>query len=300
MKNKERERFLDEEVASKSAKKAYTTLFNKIDNYISIKNIGGEWSELDWTKDDIIDFLKNSNSKSISTMLTIHSLLKKYLLYIGNYEINHVDRSGLKYLDIEPMAYINKSELIKKINEQFINELDKALFILMRNGIRGLAFSELTSLKLDDIQGEKVYVNDRVVILNTTDAEIVQRAKLEDSYRMNIKSNGRIQYEEYEYNPSSVYFWRNRPNKFHQGLTPIKPDSAKEKISKQMRMLNINGLSASSLVNSYIVDKIIEEEQRIGIIFTEKQIKSFISTLGIKCHAYGVYELKERVKSEKQ
>ena len=38
MKNKKRERFLDEEVASKSAKKAYTTLFNKIDNYISIKN----------------------------------------------------------------------------------------------------------------------------------------------------------------------------------------------------------------------------------------------------------------------
>ncbi|QJA07687.1 hypothetical protein HF520_01440 [Romboutsia sp. CE17] len=168
----------------------------------------------------------------------------------------------------------------------------------MRNGIRGLAFSELTSLKLDDIKSEKVYVNNRVVTLDPIDAEIVQKAKVENSYKMNIKSNGRIQYEEYDYNPSSVYFWRNRPNKFHQGLTEIKPDSAKDKISKQMRMLNINGLSANSLVNSYIVDKIIEEEERIGIIFTEKQIKSFINTLGIKAHAYGVYELKERVKAE--
>ncbi|QJA07688.1 hypothetical protein HF520_01445 [Romboutsia sp. CE17] len=115
MKNDKRERFLDEEAASKSSKKSFVTLFNKIDNYISVKGPKDkEWSELDWTKDDIIDFFKNSNSKSISTMLTIHSLLKKYLLYIGNDEINYVDRGKLKYLNTEPMAYINKSELIKK------------------------------------------------------------------------------------------------------------------------------------------------------------------------------------------
>ena len=288
-----RERFLEEECKSVSTKKAINNLYRKIDAFkTAVKT-----PERYWDKRLVLEFLLHANNKSQSTILTRFSLLKKYLNYIGNNICENIPTSDLKALGgAKPLTYIPKDKLIEKLNKTFVNELDKALFLLMRSGIRGTAFKELTHIKLTDIVGNKVKLANRTVELDRYTTSVVHKAMREDEYKMNMSNAGRIQYDSYTYNPKSEWFWRNRPNSEHNGLTAIKSNSAKEKIARKMNELDIEGLSSASLVNSYIVDKVLETESKLGISLTELQIGSMIQSLGLTGYMYSIYNLKEEIK----
>ena len=284
--------FLTNKVTSESARKSYITLFKNIAEYESHKGI--EISK--WKKQDCIDFLSGLGSKKYNTIAVKWSLLKKYLCFINNNVYQEITKSDLEKIEDNVIEYVTYEELFNAI-EVFENNLDKALLLMIRSGIKGERFNELSNLKKNDIVGNKVILQNREVILNSKVQNVVDKAKNELGYRMNVKQSEeegkRIAYSYYRYNSESEYFWRNRPNKFnHNGLDPMKPNAVKTKMNNLISRIENKKISTTSLMVSYVVDKVLEVEKNLGIKLSELQTKSFIENLGVKVSLYTVYSIK--------
>lgn len=287
--------FLENKITSESARKSYDTLFKRIEEYEIYHN-----KKINkWDKEDCLNFLSNLGSKKYNTISVKWSLLKKFLFYIGNNVYREITRDDLENIEDKAIKYISYDKLFKAI-EIFENNIDKALLLLLRNGIRGEEYSELSILKKKDINGNVISVSNRKVVVDDKVKEIVLNAKNELGYHMNVKDSieqgKRIAYSYYGYNNESEYFWRNRPNKFNnQGLNPMKPNAAKTKINNLISRIEDDDISATSLVVSYVVDRILEIEKQLGIKLSEKQTKSYIDTLGVKCSMISVYTIKNEI-----
>ncbi len=287
--------FLETKITSESAKKSYDTLFKRIEEYEVYNK-----KKIDkWNKEDCLNFLGNLGSNKYNTIAVKWSLLKKYLFFIGNGVYREITRDDLEGVEGKSIKYISFDRLFNAI-EIFENNLDKALLLLMRSGIKGEEFSELSNLKKENINGNRIQLPNREVIINNKVEEVVTKATNELGYRMNTKQSEeegkRIAYSYYRYNDESKYFWRNRPNKFNnQGLNPMKSNAAKTKINNLISRIEDEDISTTALTVSYVVDKILEVEKQIGIKFSERQTKSYIDTLGIKCNMYTVYTIKNEM-----
>jgi hypothetical protein len=151
--------------------------------------------------------------------------------------------------------------------------------------------------KTENIKGNFVQLPNRIVELNTDVEKVVDKAKKELGYRMNVKQSEeegkRIAYSYYRYNSESEYFWKNRPNKFnHNGLDSMKPSARKIKINNLISRIGNSDITTTSLTVSYVVDKILETERSLGITLSEGQTKTFIDNLGIKVSLYTTYAIK--------
>lgn len=287
--------FLENKVNSESARKSYNALFKRIEEYEKYHN--KKISR--WNREDCLDFLSNLGSKKYNTISVKWSLLKKFLFYIGNEVYREITNRDLKDVEDKTIKYISWDRLFKAINV-FENNLDKSLLLLLRNGIKGEEYCELSNLKKKDIDGNKIQLSNKEIIIDDRVKEIVQKAINELGYRMNVEKSieqgKRVAYSYYRYNDESEYFWRNRPNKFnHQGLDPMKSNAAKTKINNLISRIEDDDISATSLTVSYVVDKILEVEKQLGIKFSEKQTKAYIETLGVKCSMISVYTIKNKM-----
>ena len=284
------EEFIELKVVSNSAKKSYFTLFKNILEFETYNN-----KEVQkWNKMDCLNFLSNLGSKKYNTVAVKWSLLKKYLIFIGN-DIT-ITREELEGIEDSVVRYVSWEEVFKAI-EIFENNLDKALILMIRNGIKGEEFIELSELKTENIKGNFVQLPNRIVELNTDVEKVVDKAKKELGYRMNVKQSEeegkRIAYSYYRYNGESEYFWKNRPNKFnHNGLDSMKPSARKIKINNLISRIGNSDITTTSLTVSYVVDKILETERSLGITLSEGQTKTFIDNLGIKVSLYTTYAIK--------
>lgn len=295
MKKKNEFMFLANKVSSESARKSYFTLFKSIDEYEN--HIGTKIAN--WEKEDCIDFLSGLGSKKYNTIAVKWSLLKKYLFFIGNTVYREITKSDLENIENEVIEYVSFEELFNAV-EIFENNLDKALLLMIRSGIKGEEFNELSNLKKKDILGNIVTLSNRKIVLRDDVQEVVGKAKKELGYRMNVKKSKeegkRIAYSYYRYNIESEFFWRNRPNKFnHEGLDPMKPNAVKTKINNLISRIDDKKISTTSLFVSYVVDKILEIERSLGIKLSELQTKSFVETLGVKVSLYTVYSIKNKM-----
>lgn len=293
------EEFLNEQVVGDSTKKSYVTLFRRIEEFEKQFNKKVE----DWNKEDCIHFLSNLGSRKYNTVAVKWSLLKKYLFYIGNKTYSEMIKLDLEKIEDGAIQYIPMDRVIK-VSKIFENKLDQALLLLLRQGIKGEEFAELSELKTVDINNGVVKLNNREVVLDNYVATIMELAKKERGYHMDVteaKEQGkRIAYSYYGYNNESEYFWKNRPNKFNDyGLLPMKTNAAKVKINSIIRKVNKyegnNDISVTSLVVSYVIDEILKVEKSLDIVFSERQTRIFIDKLGIKCNLFTVFTLKNEV-----
>lgn len=291
--------FFKEQVNSESAKKSYITLFKRIEEFEKQLKKEVEF----WDKDDCIFFLSNLGSRKYNTVAVKWSLFKKYLFYIGNESYKHIIKLDLEKIENGTIQYIPKDRVIKVV-ENFENYLDKALILLLRNGIKGEEFSELSQLKTENIKDNIIKLDNREVALNEYDTSIVERARKERGYHMDVKEakeqGKRITYSYYGYNNESEYFWKNRPNKFNEnGLAPMKKNAALVKINNLIGKINKyegnNDISVTSLVTSYVVDEVLKVEKSLGFTFSELQTKTFIEKLGVKCNLFTVFTLKNKM-----
>ncbi len=251
-----------------------------------------------WNRDDCLDLLHNTGSKKYTTIAVKWSLLKKYLIYIHNPAYKEISKQDLEGIESTSSKYIPYDTVLNNV-DIFVNNIDKALILLLRNGIKGDSFSELTSLKDKDIKGNEIHLDNRVVVLDEKTTEIINKAKYELGYRMLVKKGKKTAYDYYSYNNESIYFWKNRKNKFNNdGLNSLKPNASKDKINKLITRMNVSGMTSTSLVLSYTVDKVIEFEDSMNMILTEKQVEAFIRKIGVKINMYSVYILKNELRDK--
>lgn len=285
-----RDNFLKEKDMSISTRKSFDTLFRNIEEYEDVidKSID------EWTKEDCLDMLASLGIKKANTIAVKWSLLKKYLIYIGNTVYREVTKDDLENIDSSVLRYIPYEEVILGL-DVFENYIDKAIVLLLRNGIRS---DEYRLIKHEDIDVENnlVKLPNRHVRVDDYTMNILVKAMNERGYKMNVikdKSN----YNYYHYNMESPYLIKNRKNKYNDdGRTPMIDTSLKDRTNKLLRRVNIDGISSTALVSSYIVDKIIEFENEMGLTLNENQIKGFVENkLKMKCNMYTIYNMKKNI-----
>ena len=285
-----RDNFLREKDMSISTRKSFDTLFRNIEEYEDVIDKAID----EWTKEDCLDMLASLGIKKANTIAVKWSLLKKYLIYIGNTVYREITKSDLENIDGSVLRYIPYEEVILGL-DVFENYIDKAIVLLLRNGIRS---DEYRLIKHEDIDVENnaIKLSNRVVRVDDYTMDILVKAMNERGYKMNIvkdKSN----YNYYHYNMESPYLIKNRRNKYNDdGRTPMIETSLRDRTNKLLRRVEIDGISSTALVSSYIVDKIIEFENEMGLTLNENQIKGFVENkLKMKCNMYTIYNMKKNI-----
>ena len=284
-----RDNFLREKDMSISTRKSFDTLFRNIEEYEDVIDKAID----EWTKEDCLDMLASLGIKKANTIAVKWSLLKKYLIYIGNTVYREITKSDLENIDGSVLRYIPYEEVILGL-DIFENYIDKAIVLLLRNGIRS---DEYRLIKHEDIDVENntIKLSNRVVRVDDYTMDILVKAMNERGYKMNIKDKSNYNY--YHYNMESPYLIKNRKNKYNDdGRTPMIETSLRDRTNKLLRRVEIDGISSTALVSSYIVDKIIEFENEMGLTLNENQIKGFVENkLKMKCNMYTIYNMKKNI-----
>ena len=284
-----RDNFLREKDMSISTRKSFDTLFRNIEEYEDVIDKAID----EWTKEDCLDMLASLGIKKANTIAVKWSLLKKYLIYIGNTVYREITKSDLENIDGSVLRYITYEEVILGL-DVFENYIDKAIVLLLRNGIRS---DEYRLIKHEDIDVENntIKLSNRDVRVDDYTMDILVKAMNERGYKMNIKDKSNYNY--YHYNMESPYLIKNRRNKYNDdGRTPMIETSLRDRTNKLLRRVEIDGISSTALVSSYIVDKIIEFENEMGLTLNENQIKGFVENkLKMKCNMYTIYNMKKNM-----
>ena len=284
-----RDNFLREKDMSISTRKSFDTLFRNIEEYEDVIDKAID----EWTKEDCLDMLASLGIKKANTIAVKWSLLKKYLIYIGNTVYREITKSDLENIDGSVLRYIPYEEVILGL-DIFENYIDKAIVLLLRNGIRS---DEYRLIKHEDIDVENntIKLSNRNVRVDDYTMDILVKAMNERGYKMNIKDKSNYNY--YHYNMESPYLIKNRKNKYNDdGRTPMIETSLRDRTNKLLRRVEIDGISSTALVSSYIVDKIIEFENEMGLTLNENQIKGFVENkLKMKCNMYTIYNMKKNM-----
>lgn len=284
-----RDNFLREKDMSVSTRKSFDTLFRNIEEYEDVIDKAVD----EWTKEDCLDMLASLGIKKANTIAVKWSLLKKYLIYIGNTVYREITKSDLENIDGSVLRYIPYEEVILGL-DVFENYIDKAIVLLLRNGIRS---DEYRLIKHEDIDVENntIKLSNRDVRVDDYTMDILVKAMNERGYKMNIKDKSNYNY--YHYNMESPYLIKNRKNKYNDdGRTPMIETSLRDRTNKLLRRVEIDGISSTALVSSYIVDKIIEFENEMGLTLNENQIKGFVENkLKMKCNMYTIYNMKKNI-----
>ena len=284
-----RDNFLREKDMSISTRKSFDTLFRNIEEYEDVIDKAID----EWTKEDCLDMLASLGIKKANTIAVKWSLLKKYLIYIGNTVYREITKSDLENIDGSVLRYITYEEVILGL-DVFENYIDKAIVLLLRNGIRS---DEYRLIKHEDIDIENntIKLSNRNVRVDDYTMDILVKAMNERGYKMNIKDKSNYNY--YHYNMESPYLIKNRKNKYNDdGRTPMIETSLRDRTNKLLRRVEIDGISSTALVSSYIVDKIIEFENEMGLTLNENQIKGFVENkLKMKCNMYTIYNMKKNM-----
>ena len=284
-----RDNFLREKDMSISTRKSFDTLFRNIEEYEDVIDKAID----EWTKEDCLNMLASLGIKKANTIAVKWSLLKKYLIYIGNTVYREITKSDLENIDGSVLRYIPYEEVILGL-DVFENYIDKAIVLLLRNGIRS---DEYRLIKHEDIDVENntIKLSNRNVRVDDYTMDILVKAMNERGYKMNIKDKSNYNY--YHYNMESPYLIKNRKNKYNDdGRTPMIETSLRDRTNKLLRRVEIDGISSTALVSSYIVDKIIEFENEMGLTLNENQIKGFVENkLKMKCNMYTIYNMKKNM-----
>lgn len=285
-----RDNFLREKDMSISTRKSFDTLFRNIEEYEDVIDKAID----EWTKEDCLDMLASLGIKKANTIAVKWSLLKKYLIYIGNTVYREITKSDLENIDGSVLRYIPYEEVILGL-DVFENYIDKAIVLLLRNGIRSDEYRLIKHENID-VENNTIKLSNRVVRVDDYTMDILVKAMNERGYKMNITKD-KSNYNYYHYNMESPYLIKNRKNKYNDdGRTPMIETSLRDRTNKLLRRVEIDGISSTALVSSYIVDKIIEFENEMGLTLNENQIKGFVENkLKMKCNMYTIYNMKKNI-----
>lgn len=146
------------------------------------------------SKEEVLDFLKETNSASVTTIKVYFSVLNQYVSLIDNE--NEVFKN-IDIVDFEKCInsfkgekkVITEKEYIKilrlKEADKTINYQDLAMLVLLWRGIRGTEYSDIAEFKKKDFDYENATIlyQGRQIKILPIEAEILKRCIEEKTYR---------------------------------------------------------------------------------------------------------------------
>jgi hypothetical protein len=120
----------------------------------------------DFTRNQIRMFLYSLRPSTLKSSEQNYYHIKRFISWAidegivqHSHPIEHVNREWAAQFVNKKLAYINKIELDRIVASR-INNQDKAILALLREGVGGYGFDEITNLKLADISNNIAYLMD--------------------------------------------------------------------------------------------------------------------------------------------
>ena len=297
--NKVREEFLADK--SENAKRAYRLIFKKANDFED--EIGKPFEEI--TEDEFNIFMKKKLiGKSTDAVCVKVSECKKYLNYVGNNCADNITRGDIRKLVDESeyeIKYVNWNDLKDNLNK-LENEIDRAIVCLLRLGVSGKDFQELVRLKVKDIdlENKRIRLNNRTIKIE--DDRILQMLKYaikQNSYSVILHAEDSSPTStEYNFNMSCEYLIKQRPTVNNDnGLNCYKFSGITAKLNRIFHVLDM-GISAINLLQSYSVDRLIEQDEKIGKILSTKEAKDYLNSIGSIQDAYDIVHIAEVIREK--
>ena len=283
------EKFLKEEVNSRSVEVAYESIFEGI-KYIEERD---NKNVLEFKERELLELIdKYVKSKTYNSTMVKLRLLRKFFHYIGNDTIdkltNNIDDLIINTSKVQHNRYISKKDLINLIGK-LDNASDKCILMLLRNGI-GIEFEieDLINLTIDNVDFKNKTVNGKPIDDYTLS---LIKQTIEECEYISIGNYEKI----IVYNMSSKYLFKTRITRgTNEGLAPFKPSGFRGRLQRIKSFLNDDErVILSNLILSYVVDLVVKYELENKITMSQRELRSYlIKTVG-SCKS--IYDIRTMV-----
>lgn len=280
-----KEEFLNLHDFSDSVTKGYLMIFKKVEPLE--KKLGKDMKDFD--EKDIRKLLKLFSSKSYHSMNVKWSLIKKYMCsYNNNICLEFTQDDLMRYIKNKENAsrYISRNTLHNRM-KNMVNPQDKAILLLLFEGLFGYEYDEILNLRVDDIDFEtnEIIVDNRIVIVSEYTKNILKESMNKKEYYKSfvVGINDSTTNESYVLNGSSPYLIKTKPSKrTKNGLTPLGVEGFKSKIKKILDEIGLGNATPLTIYHSGLIEKILSKEYKIGRELSASEIKKEIIELGAR------------------
>lgn len=267
------------------------SIFTKITDY----ELEIEKSLYNWDKQDVVNFFKEKNkSRGYNALQTKLNACKEIFKFFGVDE-KLLDISSIKKVALETDdRYFKLEEVIKFCELNLVNAQDKALIMLLFNGVMGAKYKDICELKKDQIKENKIELEDRVVEVDDYTAEKIKEALDQDFYFKYITANTGSTNEYYTLNKNSEYVFRPKRTTLNdKGASGFKSAGIQRRV---MFLSNYFGerITGKSLGISGLMHKLYQIEKEMiaegsGERITVAFIKNWAKENGYKTQPYELY-----------
>lgn len=278
-----KEEFFNYKQLNESVVKGYNMLFNKV------SKLENELDKdlKDFNYEELLEVLQLFKSKSYNSMFTKWSLLKLYLESYGNEDVKMITNSEIEK-NIQTVEnsnrFIKREEFYSEINK-LRNPSDKAILLLLFEGVMGTGYKELLNLKveqIDTVKGE-VKLDGRVIELDEVGKDILIATINQKEYLLDDSSFNLNKKYYFKLNSKSPYLIKSKPTvNTKDGMSPLGVEGVKSKISRLFASMNLEFVTGQSLVYSGIIEKLLKYENEHNKELSISEIKKFVTSLGIK------------------
>lgn len=258
--------------------------YKKMCEYFSDNNI--DITKL--TREDILSFLKDVKSRGYTALQTRISAVRDILDYYNNTMVLNITEIKEESLVYDERYYFR--EEVEDLANLFVNPQDKAIILLLFNGVCGKGYEELLNLKVSDVDLDNrvIHLKDRDLKMDDALFEAVKDTIDTDIYFKYLNENalGNTN-KSYFLNPNCEYLLK--PKKFvknRQGLDPFKLNGIQRRLCKLTEVAGVK-LTGKSLMVSGAINKINEEK----IKTTVASIDKWLHKNNWNLQAYEVYRI---------
>lgn len=230
----------------------------------------------DFTTEELKTFLKALNKPNKQTLATEFSLMNKYLLHaikkkVSKFNttqtlgISKADFSDLIQEDKEREKYFTKKYLKEALNRREKNGdyviplyQDKAIYVLIYNGILGKELNDLATFKKEDFSLNKrcLYFKGEVIELEDWEADILQNAIDEKEY---FDENNNRNKDSYKF-IDSPFLLKRKQNR-DGGKTPLSVQMINKRIKDCNIKLGTLRWSATNIYSSGIANRLLTNNE---------------------------------------
>ena len=300
MKNKYQEKrneFLSE--LTESNVKIYKMLFKKVKTYEEIINVPFEEFNEEQSRTLATKYL---DSKTVNSLATKVSMLRRYLKYVNNNSMQSVKREDLRiavkrYIgeDDTQLRYVSWEDLVNMMEENLEYAIDKAIICLLHLGIAGNEYEDIRNLKVDDIDfiNNKIIVKDKIYKIDGYIKKVLEDARDEEGYSyINAKGNMQMVY----YNQDNPYLIKCRPLPVNNnGLNAYATAGMMTKLQKIFKKLDI-GITSINVLQNGFAERLAKMEIENNINMVRKDVRVYLKMNDRHCSDYDVYNIKNYLK----
>ena len=285
---------------SDSVKKAYKLLWKKLDEFEI--EFGKSFEEFEIN--DFNNFVKcKLIGKSANSTNVKVNLCKKYAEYIGsdcvqlNYEnVRRMVEEYLREKEVDnenQLKYVDINDLWVATN-RISNDIDVAIIWLLRMGVSGNRFSELTNLKVEDIDLENkiIKLETRIIEIDEKMCDILRDAiEQKEYYVIRGWDKGETKVESYGLNVDCPFLIKQRPNnKNNYGMNEYKFSGITGRVFRVMQELGMN-ISAINLLQSHATDELMKYEKELDKKLSVKEASEYLKSIGSKQSSYDIISM---------